>query len=1285
MKKRGIKMKNKAFIIAMICLTIICISPIFIGQWLIQRQADSAPTYTPVPECNCLLSKHTDPNGFVYDGKLHTPSLSAADQEKYGNIVTNKNDLGIYVEWQYSTFGTTMFTDTEGKSVNRIDKDKVAQYAGSSSKYGIPYVSSTGLTTTFTNFETLVGEHHYKVFDTATGQVLCQDHIIKIQKAAPKLSTPTSQTGFVGNTLNFTGNVQPVTGTQTIATYTASHIIKAEDYSAFNSDGTIKTNGYIASSKTSNYHLNVTKSNTKRTDIPVQFSYSNDIDTHNYKAATEVRLTASFSVLPTTYVTGYGYFGTITKAIQTTVSGKIYPLLSVDDTYTVTAGKSGDFEHVIDTDCTLASGAELIIAYDMTKLSTNVDNHLETVGGKKAALDNPTDFFTNGITVAANKTFTNNGIIHILGIVDGGGGGKSNACMTSGAHGRIVLGGSSHIKNKGNIHCYGYITESSYNNKSSILHNGGTITVLFTIVEHRGGTAFSRLTSLKSSPFNQFFVQSITTELIATEGASVIAMADFYVRGHQTANIEFFGSSSKSFLQYSTSSTDPEPTVFHLKYDTQKAQNTLKTYGSCSINPISMKIYITVQTAGIYLPLSHHWSADFYPYSNSNAPAEVNSTAQKIKILPGASVTVHQNVTLTAGALAVYHSSSQIPTGGGFVYPDKGEGKLMIDGAMIVDTFGGKVQTGNPLALVSITSSTSAPCTEVAAYTGSSASFNEDLPPVTANGKYKNNLTTELDDTHEFSTGNYYSDDTLYWCDAKQGTLYLYSNNTGNLANETPVTVNAYFSTDEQTLVTPLSSLAKPTYEHHKLLGWYKNLNDENPSGQNLSNGSTLYAKWHYAPQVNITFTWVDKAANNKENTLSTHKIFFEDEFTLPEIANNYCDNSSYKYYLTGWTLTVDGNTYSFVPGDGVNLAQLLGIEITSALEDQTYKIVSTSEQKHELEIIVSKSADAGDGLTNDTPALGYIASDGEGTLSYNDDGSTKTTTLWLRPDGYIAITVGTNIQAWTVDDISYDATEGIFNLTELIGSKTTIRVGIQPTGSSGGGGGGDCLAEGTLITMAGGSKKPVENIRKGDLVMAFDHLTGQITYKEVIIVIKIECNYIRNTFVFDDGTELATINEHGIFDLDLNKYVNIDHLNYEQYLGHRFVSIDSNGNIGVKTLIDVTTVYESGYKYDIVTDGTLNYVAEDTLSVTHVLVDIINTFDFGDNLMYDHDKMMADIAEHGLYTFDDWDEYLTLTVFEQYNVAIMHVGVSKGLYTRDYLFHLLYRYVNDDSLQLVE
>ena len=111
----------------------------------------------------------------------------------------------------------------------------------------------------------------------------------------------------------------------------------------------------------------------------------------------------------------------------------------------------------------------------------------------------------------------------------------------------------------------------------------------------------------------------------------------------------------------------------------------------------------------------------------------------------------------------------------------------------------------------------------------------------------------------------------------------------------------------------------------------------------------------------------------------------------------------------------------------------------------------------------------------------------------------------------------------------------------------------------------------------------------------------------------------------------------------------------------------------------------ESGFKYDIVTDQTLNYVAEDTLSVTHVLVDVINSFDFNRKMRYNQKKMRKDIEKYGLYAYDEWAEYCDISVFEQYNIPVMKVGISKGLYTKEYIIGLINTYVLNESVQIID
>ena len=85
------------------------------------------------------------------------------------------------------------------------------------------------------------------------------------------------------------------------------------------------------------------------------------------------------------------------------------------------------------------------------------------------------------------------------------------------------------------------------------------------------------------------------------------------------------------------------------------------------------------------------------------------------------------------------------------------------------------------------------------------------------------------------------------------------------------------------------------------------------------------------------------------------------------------------------------------------------------------------------------------------------------------------------------------------------------------------------------------------------------------------------------------------------------------------------------------------------------------------------------------MLVDVINSFDFGTDLKYDAEKMQSDIAEYGLYDYAEWREYCEVSVFEQYNIPVMKVGISKGLYSKEYIIGLINTYVLDESVQIIK
>ena len=80
-----------------------------------------------------------------------------------------------------------------------------------------------------------------------------------------------------------------------------------------------------------------------------------------------------------------------------------------------------------------------------------------------------------------------------------------------------------------------------------------------------------------------------------------------------------------------------------------------------------------------------------------------------------------------------------------------------------------------------------------------------------------------------------------------------------------------------------------------------------------------------------------------------------------------------------------------------------------------------------------------------------------------------------------------------------------------------------------------------------------------------------------------------------------------------------------------------------------------------------------------------MNSFAFDDNMVYDAEAMNSDIAEYGLYTYEDFAQYCEREVFEQYNMAMMKVGVGKGLYTYEHLVYLLTEIALNDDVQITD
>lgn len=228
---------------------------------------------------------------------------------------------------------------------------------------------------------------------------------------------------------------------------------------------------------------------------------------------------------------------------------------------------------------------------------------------------------------------------------------------------------------------------------------------------------------------------------------------------------------------------------------------------------------------------------------------------------------------------------------------------------------------------------------------------------------------------------------------------------------------------------------------------------------------------------------------------------------------------------------------------------------------------------------------------------------------------------------------------------------------------------------------GGDCVTGDTLVTLADGTTARVDSLKDGDMILAWNFETGKA---EAVPIGKfVNHGYSNNTVIalqFEGGTVVKVVNAHQFFNVEANDFVTIKKENAESYIGKYFASLDENGNIVKKQLVscDIYEEYNEAYAivsalhYSLFVEGML------TMDMHEEYFGMFRAFEIGDNMMFDKEQMAQDIETYGLYTYEDFEDYLTYEQFVAFNVRYMKVAVGKGKCTEDMFFVIIDMYLKD-------
>ena len=227
-----------------------------------------------------------------------------------------------------------------------------------------------------------------------------------------------------------------------------------------------------------------------------------------------------------------------------------------------------------------------------------------------------------------------------------------------------------------------------------------------------------------------------------------------------------------------------------------------------------------------------------------------------------------------------------------------------------------------------------------------------------------------------------------------------------------------------------------------------------------------------------------------------------------------------------------------------------------------------------------------------------------------------------------------------------------------------------------------ECVTEGTLITLADGTQAPIETIKVGDLVQTWSFWNGRYEAQPVTVVINHGVDeYTVHSLVFSDGTVVETINGHGFYSPDFNDYVFISPGNVDEYIGRHFVLQSKDGGNEIVTLAESKTEIRRVGSYSLLTAYNYNFMAENMLSITmEYRPGCFHFFDIGDDMAYDSKKMAQDIERYGLYTADEFSEYVTPEQFDMLNGPYYKVLVGRGTLNYSDITKMIEAYLPEKS-----
>ena len=432
---------------------------------------------------------------------------------------------------------------------------------------------------------------------------------------------------------------------------------------------------------------------------------------------------------------------------------------------------------------------------------------------------------------------------------------------------------------------------------------------------------------------------------------------------------------------------------------------------------------------------------------------------------------------------------------------------------------------------------------------------------------------------------------------------------------------------------------------------------------------NTITLKNYKVPATYRKLTMADGAILTVNGTLICDefggKVYSNTEGAVVDITN-INSNTTYEVkrtYVTLWVPPYQCETLAYTKN--AELINGNGSIVSKPTPSVKYTYSGGVWNAEEVKYTIDKSGSTGATITSSSSAVAGETITVTVKYDYDDSRSVKVTAS----DGSTITVTLTNGKTYAGNKIPSGTTSFTFEMPNC-------DVEITATSEDDG-----CVVEGTLVTMADGTQKPVEDLKVGDMLLVFNHFTGQFESAPLIFNTHSdgEADYYDVLhLLFANGEEIKIVSHHGFFDITLMQYVYITYDNYNDYIGHEFYFLNDDGvtysgesvvlteayiaNEYTRIFCPVTAFHLNGF-----TNGALN-----TPSIPGKVTGLVNYFEYDSDLKYNEEAMARDIEQYGLFTPEDFGEYVTAEVFNLFPAPYFKVSVGKGMLTYEEILDVI-------------